>query len=252
MNAQMLLARYGFEDSGTPNTPVMYPSFVNSALVEASWLSATGAVHTGHKTGVFGGGFAPYFENWPMYPQMFDSEKYVELTITSVAIDTATLDSVVFWKRMYGSQVMEFRLRSSQNSYGSNIFFSSSEESNEWRKCSVSLPSIKIVAGESITFRFYTGGAEEDSLTLEPSGMALDQISIYGSGDISTSIWPIEINVSDSPIYPNPASVGETVHISKNSHVVDMTGRIVQRGNETFVPQVSGVYFVGRQKLIVR
>ena len=81
----------------------------------------------------------------------------------------------------------------------------------------------------------------------------LTQVDYNGQYEVfDGQVVPVYIRGAPEIVFPNPASVGEVVHVPAGCKVIDSLGRLVQSGNDTFTPTSSGVYLVGNQKLVVR
>lgn len=81
----------------------------------------------------------------------------------------------------------------------------------------------------------------------------LSQVDYDSQSEVfDNQVVPVYVTGPRKVLFPNPASVGEIVHIPPNSHVFDSMGRLLQSGMSTFVPLTSGLYLVGTERLIVK
>ena len=65
-------------------------------------------------------------------------------------------------------------------------------------------------------------------------------------------VVPVHVKLIEGSVFPNPASVGEVVHIPPNSRVYDPIGRMLLSCVNLFTPHRAGVYAIGTTILIVR
>src|SRR5690606_7844051 len=135
----------------------------------------------------------------------------------------------------------------SLDDFEEDVFFSPNSEPHGWGKYSINIGSTKVGVGDSIIFRFYVGGASEDTTNYEASGFAIGPIYLYGTSNFTTSVTPLPQGHLEEMIYPNPALVGQRVHIQKGLSVRDLTGKLLPTDGETFIPRRAGVYIVGSQ-----
>lgn len=277
--AQSFTATYTFDNvtSGSSGSGLIDPTPVPTATgITFGSFSAVGTPANPNASGRFS------FTNWPLggvngnntysaHTGSLDSTEYFEVTLTPDNGFDVTLTSISFQVQRSGTGMRTYAVRSSVDSFASNLpasispanpnlsvqadsvfYYNYDSLSSRQNGSMITLSGAAYTNfTDSITFRFYGWNAEQsggsfgvDTVTFNGTATALTT----GIKALSTSISPV--------IYPNPSTDGLFTigNITNKTEVTvyDIVGKVVyttevDNGNKATINlsnQVNGSYFV--------
>lgn len=244
-SAQSFTALYAFDSVKTsPGSGLIDPSPVPTAPgVTFGSFSATPAVSANPNAN---GRFS--FTDWPLGATSGDDtysaltgaisdSQYYEVTITPVMGYAATLSSITFQSRRSSAGVRTYAVRSSADSYASNLpasimpanpnlsvqagntFFWNLDATTSGQNGNViTLTGTNFTALTSpITFRFYGWNAEQSGGTF-----SIDTVVFAGSVSTTTGITN-DVTVESAVVYPNPSADGTFYLVTNANTATDVT-----------------------------
>lgn len=192
-------------------------------------VTASDATHTGltSTTSFFtcnGDAWSP--SSWSTSGSVNTTDDYAEYTITANAGFNLSVTGFTFFSRRSSSGPANFSIRSSNDSYASDLLTGTVTTSCSAKGGNFTSP-ISVTAGNSLTIRIYGYNATSTG------NMRMDDVTITGTSSSASSTPTVSFDSASSSINETDATVNTLIPVTFTNYAADVTVSVTIDGSST-------------------